>query len=69
MLGPRWFGPKKFGGIGPRSWQAWVVIALYLAVVVGVVPNLGLPHASKHQVWGITTMILIGIMLLTYKSE
>jgi len=40
-------------GIGPRSWQAWVVIAIYVAVVLGVVPILALPSASKHQIWGL----------------
>ena len=69
MLGLRWFGPKKFGGIGPRSWQAWVVIALYVAVVVGLVPVLDLSSASKHQIWGLATGALIAIMLLTYKSD
>jgi hypothetical protein len=71
MLGLQWFGPKKFGGIGigPRSWQAWIVIAVYLAVVFGLVPLLALPQESKHQIWGIATALLIAIMLATYKGN
>jgi hypothetical protein len=69
VLGLRWFGPKDFGGIGPRTWQAWIVIAIYIAVVLGVVPNLHISGALKHQIWGLATGALIAIMLLTYKSD
>jgi hypothetical protein len=69
MFGPRWFGPKPGAGIGPRSWQAWVVIAIYVAVVLGVVPVLALPSTTKHQIWGVATLAFIAIMLLTYKSD
>ena len=31
-----WFGPKTAGyGIGPTSWQGWVVSVLVIAVTVG----------------------------------
>jgi hypothetical protein len=30
-----WFGPKRIGfGIGPRSWQGWLVMAIYVALVI-----------------------------------
>jgi hypothetical protein len=69
MFGLRWFGPKSGAGIGPRSWQAWVVIAIYIAVVLGVVPILALPAATKHQIWGLATLAFMVIMLFTYKSD
>jgi hypothetical protein len=65
----RWFGPGKYGGIGPRTWQAWVVITIYAAVVLGLVPALNLSGTSKHQIWGLATGALIAITLFTYKSD
>ena len=37
-MGKPWFHPKDYGyGAGlPCSWQGWVVLALYLAVMIGV---------------------------------
>lgn len=30
-----WFGPKRFGvGIGPRTWQGWVIVVLGAGVLV-----------------------------------
>ena len=32
-----WFGPKRVGaGWGPRTWQGWLIVALFTAVVVGI---------------------------------
>jgi hypothetical protein len=41
--GPEWFSAKRFGyGAGmPRSWQGWLVTAIYLAIVLGA--GLGFP--------------------------
>ena len=35
--GPAWFAPKRYGyGASlPTSWQGWVVLIAYLAVVLG----------------------------------
>ena len=31
-----WFGPKRFGfGIGPASWQGWVVMLVFVVGAVG----------------------------------
>ena len=45
-----WFAPKRFGyGAGwPIAWQGWVVLAAYLAVVIGV-PRLW-PQATPFVV-------------------
>ena len=32
-----WFGPKRFGwGVGPRSWQGWLVTAVLIGVIFAV---------------------------------
>jgi len=69
MFGLRWFGPKPGSGIGPRTWQAWVVIAVYVIAVLGVVPMLHIEPTVRHQLWGIATGLLIAITLLTYKAD
>jgi len=31
-----WFGPKRFGfGIGPASWQGWLVMLVFVGSAVG----------------------------------
>ena len=31
-----WFGPKRFGfGIGPASWQGWLVMLVFVGGAVG----------------------------------
>ncbi|MGH6705235.1 MAG: hypothetical protein ACREB1_00285 [Sphingomicrobium sp.] len=36
--GPEWFAPKRFGyGAGlPISWQGWVVMLVFMALVAGI---------------------------------
>ena len=70
MFGLRWFGPKSSGsGIGPWSWQAWVVIGGYVAIALGLVPALHIPGPVKRQIWGLATLALIAIMLATYSKD
>lgn len=34
--GQGWFGRKRFGfGYGPRSWQGWLVTAVYAMLLIG----------------------------------
>jgi hypothetical protein len=35
---PEWFAPKRYGfGSGlPIAWQGWVVLAVYMAAVIGL---------------------------------
>jgi hypothetical protein len=69
MFGLRWFGPKKIGmGIGPRTWQAWAVVALCVAGLVAVHLSV-LPGPLRHQLSLVVLGLLIAIMLLTYSPE
>jgi len=46
MTQPRkpWFGPKRFGwGVGPRSWQGWLVTAAVIVVIL-VIRQLTIIH-------------------------
>jgi len=37
-----WFGPKRFGyGISPKTWQGWLIVAVFVAVVTGIALWLG----------------------------
>jgi predicted amidophosphoribosyltransferase len=37
-----WFGPKRVGyGIRPQTWQGWLIVAVFVAVVTGIALWLG----------------------------
>jgi hypothetical protein len=37
-----WFGPKRIGyGIRPQTWQGWLIVAVFVAVVTGIALWLG----------------------------
>jgi len=37
-----WFGPKRVGyGISPKTWQGWLIVAVFVAVVTGIALWLG----------------------------
>jgi hypothetical protein len=70
----QWFGPKRFGfGIGPRSWQGWLVTALLLAAIAGsrlLTPEaLGLPHWARPAFIGVALLAYLGIMALTTRDD
>ncbi len=64
-----WFGPKRIGfGVSPRSWQGWLVLAVYVLVVAA----LGLlrpPDTNGVAFWssvaGITLVVAV-IAGITY---
>ena len=32
-----WFGPKRIGfGLSPKTWQGWLILAIFIAVVAGI---------------------------------
>ena len=32
-----WFGPKRIGyGISPKTWQGWLILAVFVAAVTGI---------------------------------
>lgn len=64
-----WFGPKRVGfGIGPRSWQGWMVMVVYVALTVMLkqwVP----PEAHRAAFWvafGCITAVMAVIAIVTY---
>ncbi|WP_036140709.1 hypothetical protein [Luteibacter sp. 9135] len=51
-----WFGKKRIGwGIGPRSWQGWLVIAIYTVMMMAVRIMAG---ASHPWLIGASTVVL-----------
>lgn len=58
-----WFGKKRIGwGMGPRSWQGWVTILVYTALMIALSQlidpesHYGLALASKI---GITALLFV----------
>lgn len=42
-----WFGPKRIGaGWGPRTWQGWLIMALFTAVIIGITVFISLRSMS-----------------------
>jgi hypothetical protein len=60
--GHAWFGRKRFGfGFGPRSWQGWLITAVYAALMIGV-PRLISPKTD--HAWLIGAMVLLTVIYL-----
>lgn len=66
----RWFGPKLgsgrglsalIGGAIPASWQGWLVVILFLAVVIGLSLVRGL---TPVQEWGGKAAAVVAFVLL-----
>lgn len=42
-----WFGRKRFGfGFGPRTWQGWAAIAVYVALMISL-PHMIAQHTHR----------------------
>ncbi|MBI1360411.1 MAG: hypothetical protein GC155_09055 [Alphaproteobacteria bacterium] len=66
---PQWFGPKRFGvGVGPRSWEGWAVIAVLVAVAIGV-KWLSLPPGWAPGIRIACLPVLAAIVALTYRED
>ncbi|HEX2802464.1 MAG TPA: hypothetical protein VHN55_00545 [Sphingomicrobium sp.] len=65
--GPEWFAAKRFGyGSGfPIAWQGWLVLAIYLAVMVGAAYAL---HGSPLALIGVVLPATVLLMLITAKT-
>jgi hypothetical protein len=64
MTRGQWFGPKRFGwGWSPVSWQGWVVVVAYVAILitVGAVAS----RTTTLVVAVVATVLLFGVMTLT----
>ncbi|WP_158752871.1 hypothetical protein [Dyella sp. S184] len=60
--GHGWFGRKRFGfGYGPRSWQGWLITAVYAALMIGVPRVIS---ARTDHVWLIGMMVLLTVAYL-----
>ena len=68
----RWFGPKMIGyGIGPRSWDGWLVTLVFAAGGIVLARWLH-PLMPKISLWTIELpwlALFFMIMLLTYKRN
>lgn len=75
-----WFGPKKIGwGVSPRSWQGWVVTAIFIAILAASMRWLR-PYLEQNTGWppmalglaivGGWLAVYLGVIWLTYdRSE
>lgn len=62
-----WFGPKLIGwGIGPRSWEGWVVLGVAIAalLLVGRLPGVSGARAIIARL--AILLVLGGVVWLTY---
>lgn len=62
-----WFGKKRFGwGIGPRSWQGWVTMLVYTALMIAlsrlIDPGLHYALALASRI-GITLLLFAVIVI------
>jgi hypothetical protein len=66
--GAGWFGPKRFGfGIGPASWQGWLVILAFVAGAVGSAKGFeGQPHLQFGSLAGLLAALAVTIFA-TYR--
>ena len=65
-----WFGPKQFGwDVAPRSWQGWTVILLYTLVLLAIDRLSIIPHADKMIYFGLATIGLFAVMVITYGKD
>lgn len=56
-----WFGRKRFGiGFGPRTWQGWLVTAIYVALMIGA------PRVFQPKVGHGELAIVMGLLTLAY---
>ena len=65
-----WFGPRVLGwGWGPRSWQVWLLIVVFLVAgwAVGLVPGLAMDAVNGVRV-GLLVLFL-AIVVLTYQRR
>ena len=68
--GPEWFAPKRYGlGSGlPISWQGWLVLLVYLAIVMGAFLLLGENSPATIAVLVIATAVLLVITSKTTRG-
>jgi hypothetical protein len=54
-----WFGRRHIGfGVGPRTWQGWLVTAIYIGLALGIGRN--------EQLFSDWTLYLEGALLVAF---
>ena len=67
-----WFGPKTVGyGIGPTSWQGWLVTVLVIAVAAGAALMMTrMPAVPRWVSLAIMALDLVGFIgIIAAKTE
>ncbi|SEO57997.1 MULTISPECIES: hypothetical protein [unclassified Luteibacter] len=68
--GKAWFGRKRVGwGIGPRSWEGWLAIAAYVALMIA---SSALSTDGAHRVMDASIKLALTaalIVLMVVKSR
>lgn len=65
-----WFGPKLYGwGISPRTWQGWLVVALYVLSVALIVRSASFSHSAKTALIIAATLCLVVLAIVTYSAD
>ncbi len=65
-----WFGRKRFGwGIGPRSWQGWLVSAVYVGALIGL--RQLAPQTLNHRAFLVLSIVwtLVFAGVIAWKFE
>ena len=65
-----WFGPKLFGiGIGPRAWQGFLVIAVYVASIIFIARMVDVAHTTRLMLVAVATVGLLVVFWLTHEKS
>lgn len=67
---PYWFPAKRFGwGWGlPQTWQGWIVMMVWVAVLIGGLVVLA-PHSQLAHVLFVATMVVALMLVCYWKGE
>ena len=67
---PEWFAPKRYGlGAGlPISWQGWLVLAVYVAIIVAAVILLDDHRLAQASIVVPATALLVIIFAKTTRG-
>ncbi len=64
-----WFGPKRIGwGFRPATWQGWLVVAVYVAVLVLTISRFG-KSSEKYLLLALETAAFLIVALLTSRKR
>ena len=65
-----WFGRKRIGwGVGPRSWQGWLVTAVYVVVLISL-RHVGMLRAHhSYFVWIAGSLTVAYLAVVVWKCD